>query len=203
MKREILIDKWRTINVEDTYWSESIIDDWVKEKLPQYGIYADKVHWSGFASQGDGACFVGTVDLNEFCLRHADTFPLLARWVRINGAALGVIRVTTSSRNYCHANTMRFESDNGFDEESFSDDIASDELTAAVAEKANWVSKAAAEYDALYLIVEEACKDSAREIYRELEVEFDYLTSDEVVWEAIEASELHLEELLEEGNDDE
>ena len=42
----------------DNYWSESVIEDW-KQILDYLGFYDIDIFWSGFWSQGDGACFVG------------------------------------------------------------------------------------------------------------------------------------------------
>lgn len=42
----------------DDYWSDTIIED-VTEIGKIIGIEIDKIYWSGFHSQGDGACFEG------------------------------------------------------------------------------------------------------------------------------------------------
>ena len=57
----------------DYYWWESIQEYWV-EKLEGLGIYTDtnKMHFSGFGSQGDGACFTGSINLKEFLEAHPD-----------------------------------------------------------------------------------------------------------------------------------
>ena len=57
----------------DYFWWESTEEYWV-EKLEGLGIYTDtnKMHFSGFHSQGDGACFTGSINLKEFLEAHPD-----------------------------------------------------------------------------------------------------------------------------------
>ena len=50
---------FRTASADDSFWHECVIDD-AKECLRLAGFTVDKVYFSGFWSQGDGACFVGS-----------------------------------------------------------------------------------------------------------------------------------------------
>jgi hypothetical protein len=49
------------------------------------------------------------------------------------------------------------------------------------------------EFALLELDCEEIIKDYMHELYSRLRKEYEYLTSEEVVWESIVANELHLE----------
>jgi len=51
-------DSLRDVNVDDSYWSEYILED-AKECAKIIGIDIDNIYFSGFSSQGDGACFTG------------------------------------------------------------------------------------------------------------------------------------------------
>jgi len=53
-KRKV-IDQFHDINVDYEWW-ESETDYW-KEKLEEYGFDSPEIYFSGFGSQGDGACF--------------------------------------------------------------------------------------------------------------------------------------------------
>lgn len=57
----------------DYYWWESTMEYWV-EKLEALGIHTslEQMHFSGFGSQGDGACFTGSINLREFLEAHPD-----------------------------------------------------------------------------------------------------------------------------------
>lgn len=52
-------DWWRNASCGETYWSECVIDE-VKEQGAFMGLDIENVYFSGFWSQGDGACFEGS-----------------------------------------------------------------------------------------------------------------------------------------------
>lgn len=51
---------FRTASAHDTWWSESVIDD-AKRIGAMIGFDVDEIYWRGFWSQGDGACWTGSV----------------------------------------------------------------------------------------------------------------------------------------------
>lgn len=57
--KEIAREAWRRNAEGDTYWSEFVLDD-AKEIAAILGISIDHIYFSGFWSQGDGACFTGS-----------------------------------------------------------------------------------------------------------------------------------------------
>lgn len=48
-------------NVDDSFWYESTVDD-AKRIGALFGLDIDKVYFSGFSLQGDGACFEGSFE---------------------------------------------------------------------------------------------------------------------------------------------
>ena len=50
---------WRRGSDGDEFWSEGVLDD-AKEIGKYMGMDIDRIYFSGFWSQGDGACFEGT-----------------------------------------------------------------------------------------------------------------------------------------------
>lgn len=54
-----LIDKYRDIDTDHGWWE--YVYEQFKEKCNELGIEVDKIYFSGFWSQGDGACFEGSV----------------------------------------------------------------------------------------------------------------------------------------------
>jgi hypothetical protein len=64
-----VVERERYINVDDAYWYEPIIEDWTKE-LERRGFEQAKILFSGFGSQGDGACFTATVNIEQFLHAH-------------------------------------------------------------------------------------------------------------------------------------
>ena len=60
-----LLDKYRYVNVENVEWYEYIFSDF-EEDMSKRGVRVDQIYFSGFWSQGDGACFEGRVV--DWCL---------------------------------------------------------------------------------------------------------------------------------------
>lgn len=50
---------WRECNNDDTFWSEYTIDE-AKEQGENMGLDIKDIYFSGFSSQGSGACFTGS-----------------------------------------------------------------------------------------------------------------------------------------------
>lgn len=57
IQQKALANLW-DINVHDSFWQEFVLND-AKALGALIGIDIDKIYFSGFSSQGDGACFVG------------------------------------------------------------------------------------------------------------------------------------------------
>lgn len=68
--------RWEVIHdglqFSDFWWEQ--IQEEVKGELEKEGISTLDFQWSGFHSQGDGASFTGSVDLNEFFKYHLNKF---------------------------------------------------------------------------------------------------------------------------------
>jgi hypothetical protein len=85
-----VVERERSINVDDSFWYEPIIED-NTEQLEQLGFEQVKIWFTGFGSQGDGACFTATVNIEQFLsARGLDgTFPEV-----INAAKHALLWVT-------------------------------------------------------------------------------------------------------------
>ncbi len=154
----------------DSYWHEWIIE-YAKTIGAILGIDIDDVYFSGFWSQGDGASFTGRYKYRKGwrkALRDhvgGNSLPALERIGEALQAAQkstmysGTARISTSGR-YCHAWTMRFDCD---------------------VEYGN--------YGDFELTLSEALRDYANWTYRQLESEYYYQNSDEVVDESIKSIE--------------
>jgi hypothetical protein len=181
-----LLDKHREINVDHGDWCDYIWDDFVLEMIKK-GIHAEDMNYRGFWSQGDGASFTGKIDISVFLKVHdlehqylgathfASTDELPARLVR--------------SGRFPHEGSIELDMDcDGWN------DYTEGDLRHAT-------------YDTLYEILQDEWKELEedilkisrgymRELYRNLEKEYEYLTSDEVVWETIVANDLHVLEAV-------
>ncbi|HSX77959.1 MAG TPA: hypothetical protein VLQ80_05215, partial [Candidatus Saccharimonadia bacterium] len=76
-----VVERESSINVDDSFWYESIIEDWTEE-LQQCGFEQVKILFSGFGSQGDGACFEARINMAAYLTAHhlKATYPLLAKY---------------------------------------------------------------------------------------------------------------------------
>lgn len=173
---------YRTLSQDDSFWHESVIED--AQRLGEMlGITFDTrqgstrdptIYFSGFWSQGDGACFDGTYQYRAgnvaAIVKEAPQDEELHRIARELAKAQRryFYRLTaTVSRvhgagNYSHENTRAIDVENGY-----GNVIAKDDAEA----------------------LREALRDFMRWIYRRLEAEYEYVNSDEQVAESIECNE--------------
>lgn len=188
-----LIEEHRLINTSHDWWDSSYDD--FRQICDIIGIDLDKDEpsFTGFWSQGDGASFTGKYqawvardyDLTAPILCY-ETAPAKIREHEPEDEELHRIadELCMLSRIYfpVFINTTRFGSSSYVHEHTMDcyvepmegdpDDWA-EEVHAHVQEQATLLMR-----------------DLARWLYRTLEKEYDYLTSDEAVWEAIQANEL-------------
>jgi hypothetical protein len=175
-----LRDMYRYVQVEGIRWDYSIIIEFVHE-MHRKGITTDItqkghhcVHWSGFSSQGDGACFEGRVaNMEKFFKAHnlAGSFPMVQLLAE---ESICAISWTHQSSHYCHENTLRFSADYG----DFDEDMA-DKFQGGL--RAAWNITLEDQLGPFTRAVETIVKNYCKKLYRRLEREYDYLTSDEVV----------------------
>lgn len=184
-----LLDKYRDINVDFGDWSDSVIENF-KERVLEYGIDCERVYYTGFYSQGDGACFDGYVrDQQKFLdtltnndqqvytgiralLKSGECDAFLSSWSRLG----------QHNHEYCLHHTLDFDGlENNLP-------WGAPEFLEEVAETLDL--KADKELDELEDSIREFVRDLCKELYKELENAYEFLTSDEMVAEAIEANDL-------------
>lgn len=179
-QKAALIERYRDINV-DHYWWDATYDDFAAIcKILGIDLSKNEPSFSGFWSQGDGASFTGIFSpfgiekapalMREHAPKDEELHRIADKLCEINliyfAKFYGIIH---RSGYYCHSHTMSVEiymGDEGGD---------------------YWP-------DEVFSIVETTFLDLMRDLadwlYSKLEVEYDHLTSDEAVWDAIVANEL-------------
>lgn len=189
-----LIDKYRDINVDDgTEWWDCVYEQF-KEDMAAIGVYVDRMYFSGFWSQGDGACFEGYVtDWELFLKSLGHTNPHLITVAKKHW--------TFSSKHhghYYHENCTHFNDESislpeGADDNEWAyyNLDADEELRKAVA------LAQLAQFQGIERDFADAFKDHMRDLYCKLEKEYEYLTSDKAVWETLEANDLITDEEIE------
>ena len=138
--------------------------------------YAPTIYYSGFSSQGDGACFEGTYSYKAGALKAVKDYAGQdERLHRIVKALQEIQRKnfyqltarTTHSGHYYHSGCMSVDVERQ-DEKEMTDDAEE--------------------------MVEECLRDFADWIYKQLENEYDYRTGEEACREAIEANDYEFTE---------
>ena len=160
-----VLDKYRCINTEDS-WYDDVISNFEAESRA-VGFDDIKVRFSGFYSQGDGASFTGSFNGRE---RNFDADNSDFAW----GDDLNKLVEFTSysfliesiDHMYAHENTVTI----------------SDLMKW---EKNEWVDTTDAE-DPVYAELTKILRSIMQSLYRELEHEYEGLTSDESVIDALE-----------------
>jgi hypothetical protein len=169
--KEEAIEKNRYINVDFDDWYDFTFHDW-KEKLEKIGFCNAEIHFSGFSSQGDGACFDNDayhMDL-DLLLKNVDlTDEEREKIYNLKGDfELTIERI---GFHYCHENTRVINLEQFYIEDEESKNL-------------------------LYHfenLLEDLRESLCIQIYEDLEKEYNYLTSDDAVYETLQANGYYFE----------
>ena len=156
----------------DHEWHENIIDSFTVEIAPAFGVDCKDTHFTGFWSQGDGACFEGSFEYRKGmteAVRRLEIYNSDGRSELLDIAQemaslqksnfYGLYGSAKHSGMYCHSRSVTI--DVRRDGPGYSGDIDPAEGT-----------------DEAYA---ECLRDLMDWLYRQLEEEYEYLTSDEGV----------------------
>lgn len=185
--KQELVEKYRDINVDHDWWDFTYED--FKNDMREKGIEVVRMYFTGFYSQGDGACFEGLVPVSQFSKfmevhELSSKFPAAKFFADNNDLRLDMHK---HHHHYCHENTIDVTimdiSGNPYEDFSTRWEVY-DTMQTLFNEE---------EYELFELECEDIVKGYMRELYSRLEKEYEYLVSEEVVWETIVANELHLQ----------
>lgn len=170
--KEKAIEKNRYINVEFNDWNNLLILDW-KEKLEKAGFSDPKIYFSGFYSQGDGACFdCNSFDISRLLKNLNFTDKEKARILEIQDDFSITIEKNGFANHYNHERTRYTNIDSFYIENEKDKNLLFD----------------------LEKHIEQLRLDLCRKIYNDLEDEYYYLTSDQAVYDTLQANEYYFEE---------
>jgi hypothetical protein len=165
------IEKNRDWNTGDSYWNECTIED-AKEIGKLLGIDMENIFFSGFSSQGDGACFTGSFAYAKGMLKEIKSYAPLD--TRLHAIARDMQEL--HRKNFYRSYGTISHRGHYYHERSMLVDVETQED--------EWL---------------EVFADLALWIYRQLEKEYDYQSSDEAIAESIIANEMEFE-IDEEGD---
>jgi len=178
--QEQVIDKHREWNVDDSWWYESMIDCYTDE-LQKMGFNKVSIYFSGFSSQGDGAVFeCKSIDFDTILTTFIkENFRDIYDWY-MDGLIEFGFSIYRYSSMYSHERTARFEID-------YIEVTTDDELTQK--EYDDLVEKYSARINEFGNWMEEWRYDYCHKIYKELENDYEYQTSDEAIKESLIVNE--------------
>ena len=157
------IERYRDINTDFDQWHDFITDEW-KVTLDLLGYSNPEILFSGFSSQGDGACFTATVDVGRYLAK----YKLLKRFKKIYG--LISIKITHNYRYYyAQSTTVEYELDYN---QNLKDENKAHKLACELAEHI--------EQDRIKL---------GNQIYKDLYRTYSELTSDEAVADTLRGND--------------
>jgi len=174
--RDKLLERHRDINVHDE-WCESTYEQFKQESL-EVGIDVERMYFSGFWSQGDGACFEGSVgDWGRFltAIGKPEWVPL------VNGD-----EISFSCRhkgNYSHEYSVSYTSDLVCTNPHEDEDDLRHHAWKALTKDGEFLIEAEDEFIEFF-------RKRMRQLYKSLEEEYEHLTSDEEVVTYIVENEL-------------
>lgn len=173
--KEKAIEQNRCINVDDfSDWYNFVFYDW-KDKLEKTGFCNPEIYFSGFCSQGDGACFDNDsyhFDLDLLLKNVALTDEEREKIYSLKDDFNLTIEKSNSSGHYCHEKTRYIDVDYFY--------IENEDESFLLKKFKN--------------LLEELRESLCIQIYEDLEKEYYYLISDGAVYETLRANEYYFEE---------
>jgi hypothetical protein len=197
MTKDELIEKYKEINVDGEWWHESVYD-WFDEQCKAMGIQISTtprnynrrgvvqsvrerdINWSGFWSQGDGAAFAGRVVDFKLALGSLyDDYPIFQKYAEDLD---GYVRMSWGLGRHNNV-TMR-----DIEVEPIAYYLVDDHPLAEV-----WQEQFDKEIEMVDALIGDIVADLCGLLYDALRDEYEALTSDESVWDAIQANDLDKE----------
>jgi len=171
-----IIEKHRLIEVEWDGWSDFVIEDW-QDKLNKMGFFEPKIAYTGFWSQGDGASF--TCD-NIFVQDYIKYFKLKQFYPILRRLREGNLEIFA----YIHRYNNHY-----YHEKSTSVNFNWSYLGLG-----KYKTKMEEQLEALEEHMDKTVIELGKEIYKDLENEYEDRVSDDTVREVLIANEYELDE---------
>lgn len=172
--KEEAINENRHINVENIDWFDSVFDDW-QTRLEEIGFTDAKIYFSGFWNQGDGASFDADID-NDLVVAHLVKMGRISETeaesiLKLQDSFELKIRRNSYANHYSHKRTRYVNI------EYWNMDNEEQEIR---------VERFAEQVELLRL-------ELSDDIYSALSDDYDYLTSDDAVYDTLKANNYYFE----------
>jgi hypothetical protein len=210
--KEITIYKWEELSqsakqkARDWYlesmdyeWWEGVYEMAIEDGKEK-GFYIDKIFFSGFCSQGDGASWTGQVDVRQWLEENCEDSIGVSAWCALiqEEVISKHVSVVANNTHYCHESTMSFgdiEDDAGgfidgycMELKSIFQGLTIESLFDIIATDDNCTLKST---EAITQAIAESGRDYAIKIYKQLREEYEYLCSEEMMLDHFDANDYH------------
>lgn len=178
------VDRYRYYEVIDNYWSDSVVEDFIEgQASADIVIDKDKIHWSGFCSQGDGASFHGDVipSLSDYITQHLDPKDYPFTMLMLAADCDHGISLYRTDHRHSHEYSVGASLDIRDDLELIYDP----EHPLIEPQWGAWSAQFAAEQESLEADILSDMRSRMQDLYDRLEAENDYLTSDDYIRELL------------------
>ena len=183
---------WYEHGAEYEWWDNAYEN--FKEEGYKLGFLVGRINFSGFYSQGDGACWSGQIDIIDWLRTHTKDSIGREAWIQLinEGWANKLIPIGYSSNHYSHSGTMSVAYWDGMigDPESIQDLEPSHQLMQQESifkgmnalDLLNIITSSDFEFKSMSDLaeaIEQSAKDYADKLYKQLREEHEYIMSDE------------------------
>lgn len=180
-------------NYTPEFWDDFVIED-AKEQGKLRGFEIDKIHYSGFWSQGDGASWTGYINIKKFLeWEEQQEKRLFSDYQRVllgAGAKYIFTLVVEAKGRYSHSHTMLLSS--GVNEMAIGAELSDGPYAGMRGE--DYEELLNEHVDEIDEILLSAARDYADEIYKDLEAAYEYECSEENYKELAESNEWEFDE---------
>jgi hypothetical protein len=186
----------------DYEWWEGVYEMAITDGYEK-GFCIDKIYFSGFCSQGDGASWIGQVDIRQWLEENLPDSIGLSAWCQLiqEGVISMHLKVEANNTHYCHESTMQFgevvddtdvfEDDYTMQKESIFKGMEIQHLFDIIESDNNCPIKST---EGIEQAIAESAKDYARNIYSRLREEYEYLCSEEMMLDHFDCNDYHFDE---------
>jgi len=169
------MDRYREYGLNDD-WYDFIFYDFIKKAAKKgFNTTSDNIQFSGFYSQGDGASFTGSVNIEKYLISENNPYPFLL-WAIHQEFIDQYINIYRKSSFYSHEFTCAVSDEYDINYCGIKNDKTFD----------RWANLF---LDALTSDLKNTYLDLCRELNSMLEKEYDYQTSDEYIKEIFELND--------------
>ena len=192
--------EWYIEGMDYEWWEGAY--EMAKEDGKEKGFYIDKIFFSGFSSQGDGASWTGQVDVRQWLETNVPDSIGLSAWCQLiqEDVVSKHVKVEANNAHYCHESTMSFQD---IEDDTDRGDGACMELPSIfkgmtiavlfdlIATDPNCTFKST---EGITQAITESGKAYAIDIYHRLREEYEYLCSDEMMLDHFNCNDYFFDE---------